>query len=262
MFISCPSCQNKQDIDPDVEPTNLLCSQCDSDISIQTEETEHADQKPLWIHGSNLFASPPFLRKTDNSENEENEPSDPPLFPTDKQIDEPLELAAPIRERVHLWPWFFSALLTLTAVSIWTQKEVWLDNRWMRSTLSNLALPLENREKDWLILPQSVRTEWITRDDNSRAMVVSGYIKNLLASSMLYPDIEITFFSNLQPDLTLGKRVLPLTGKPDFKAISQSPYVAPETLKMAKESSETEFVMVIESVPDGTGDFTLTVTLQ
>ena len=250
MFIYCPSCQKTEDIDPDAEPDVLICSQCDSDISIPTEESEHTAQKPHWEHASNLFASPPLLSNIDSSEGRENDPAD-------EQIDEPLELAAPTREKAHLWPWFFSALLIMTVVGIWTQKEVWLDNRWMRSSLINLSLPLENRAKDWLILPQSVQTRWVTRDDKSRVMVVSGSIRNLLTASMPYPGIEITFFSKNQPDIALGERVLPLTDKPDLKAISQSPFVAAKALKIAKQRSETEFVMVIESVPEGTGDFTL-----
>ncbi|NWF36260.1 hypothetical protein [Mariprofundus sp. KV] len=176
--------------------------------------------------------------------------------------EEDSELIAPARAQAHLWPWFFTALLILTLAGSWAQKEAWLDNRWMRSTLINLTLPLENREKDWLIIPQRVKSEWVIRDDNSRVLVISGSIKNLLASSMAYPDIEITFFSNHQPDRPLATMRLPITEKADTKSIAQTPFVSPKALKRATASSQTDFIIIVESVPDGTGDFTLSPRLR
>lgn len=118
-------------------------------------------------------------------------------------------------------------------------------------------LPLENRDKDWLILPQSVKSQWVIRDDNSRVMVISGSIKNLLSSSMAYPDIEVNFYANHLPDRELATMRLPITETPAAKSISRIPFVSPKALHNAAAQSQTDFVIVVESVLAGVGDFTL-----
>ena len=256
MLITCPSCQKPIDIETEDELESLICSQCGSEFSPLSDEPQTPDQRQPWIYSPDLFASPPFLSTRDQTENEAV------TIHENTHSDESSELIAPVREQAHLWPWFFTALLVVTLAGIWTQQEAWLDNRWMRSTLINLTLPLENREKDWLILPQSVKSEWVIRDDNSRVMVISGTIKNLLASSMPYPDIEVTFYANQQPDRALATISLPITEKPAAKSIVQTPFVSPKALKHAAASSQTEFILVIESMPDGTGDFTLSANVQ
>jgi len=251
MLITCPSCRKPIDIETDIGLTSLTCSQCGSAFSSLPDESQTPNLRHTWIYTPDLFVSPPFLNRREHAENEVVAILD------NASSEEDSELIAPARVQPHLWPWFFTALLILTLAGSWTQKEAWLDNRWMRSTLINLTMPLENREKDWLIIPQSVKSEWVIRDDNSRVLVISGSIKNLLASSMAYPDIEITFFSNHQPDRPLATMRLPVTETPAAKSIAQTPFVSPKALKRATASSQTGYILVVESMPEGTGDFTL-----
>lgn len=250
MYTVCPACQKPIDIENDIELTSITCSQCGSEFSPQPDESTPYQRQP-WIYTPDLFASPPFLNKRDCAENEAAATFE------ETYSNEDSELIAPVREQPRLWPWLFSALLILTLAGIWSQQEAWLDNRWMRSTLINLTLPLENRDKDWLILPQSVKSQWVLRDDNSRVMVISGSIKNLLSSSMAYPDIEVTFYANHQPDRELATMRLPVTETPAAKSISRIPFVSPKALNNAAAQSQTDFVIVVESEPAGAGDFTL-----
>jgi len=170
----------------------------------------------------------------------------------------PTDIPYPITVReAQIWPWLFAALLLLTTTGVWTQKDDWLDNRLLRGMLHNLAIPLENREKDWLITPESVRIQWVVRDDKSRVLVVSGNIRNLLANSMPLPEIKASIFSNLQPDQIVKEVILPITETPDVKAIAHTPYLLPQQLQKADAHSEHLFILFMESLPEDIGDLTL-----
>jgi len=256
MQIACPECQKTYEIDDWVELENIVCSQCGCELSPEAVEVTAAEQIQSWLYKEHAFARAPLL-SAEKKCNKEDQNPETPLQTEETEGTAQAELHAPTRRTVHIWPWFFAILLLITSAGIWIQKDAWLDNRWMRSTLINLSLPLENREKDWLIIPESVRIEWVKRHDDSRLMLITGSIKNLLASRMDYPEIRIDFFSNQQPDLKLVSQRLAITEKPDSKTISQSPFVKPARLKRAAAHSTTEFVLLIESMPEGVGDFTL-----
>jgi len=225
MQISCPQCHKTYNIEAEIKLESVVCSQCGSEFSPETVEQE-ASEKPNQPDSAEVLEQPEF--------------SPPP------------------RKTVSIWPWFFTLLILITSAGTWIQKDAWLDNRWMRGMLLGFNLPLENREKDWLIIPESVRIEWITRDDNSKVMLISGTIKNLLASRMPYPEIEITFYSSLQPDLVLESRSFPITEKPDVKTFAHAPFALPKSLKIAAGHSSHEFIVMSESVAEGAGDITLT----
>ncbi|WP_157819204.1 hypothetical protein [Mariprofundus aestuarium] len=229
MQISCPQCHKTYNIEAQIKLESVTCSQCGSEFSPDAVE-EKTSEAPSQPDGIEVLEQPEF--------------SPPP------------------RKTASIWPWLFTLLILITSAGIWTQRDAWLDNRWMRGILLGFNLPLENRAKDWLIVPKSVRIEWITRDDNSRVMLISGTINNLLASRMPYPDIEVTFYSSLQPDLVLESRSFPLTEKTDAKNFAHAPLALPEPMKSAAGHSSTEFVIINEAVAAGVGDITLTPRIR
>ncbi|ATX82506.1 Protein of unknown function (DUF3426) [Mariprofundus ferrinatatus] len=227
MQITCPHCLKTYQIETEIGVDSVICSQCGSAFAPEPTQ-EHPDINPL----------------------------------TETTVEEAApELTAPAHNPPHLWPWLITVLLIISAAGIWFQKDAWLDNRWLRSTLINIHLPIQTREKDWLIVPESVGMDWTTRDDSSRVLVVSGAIENLLDSSVPYPAIEVTFYSNTQPDQVLEKRLLPISEIPGTETITHAPFAMPDQLKRAAPLSRREFVLVIESVPESAGDIMLTPRL-
>ncbi len=118
---------------------------------------------------------------------------------------------------------------------------------------------MQQRDKDWRVIPDSIQAEWITRDEASKALLIRGRVKNLLTSELPAPTIEVTFFSDTHPDKKLGTQRLKITLQPGEQSILHVPYTAPEldTIPIAPEG-EREFVFLIESPPENSGDFTLT----
>ena len=232
MSLYCPQCHSLQQIDADTEETSFFCQNCGGEFN----STDHAE-----------------ATENRGDDSEQSDDTDAPVCDVSEHGDMP-----PQRESVHIWPWFLVMLIIMIGSGFFAQKEKWLDNRWLRSTATNLGLPLEKRDKDWLVLAESIQPEWIIRADNSKALIIRGRLKNLLASDLLPPMIEITFYAASEPARILGTQQLPVTMRPDALSIKQVPFVRPAIDSMPiSPLSQREFTLIIESLPDGTGDFTL-----
>lgn len=166
----------------------------------------------------------------------------------------------PERKPVRLLPWLMVMLSLIAAAGFWLQYDAWMDNRWFRSTAINLGINLQMRDKDWQILPGSIRPSWITRTDGSKALLINGEIQNLLSSDMPAPNIELTFFSNIAPDQILKSQLLAFTHPPSEQVMLQSPYQTPNRdNKPIPALGKRKFLFLIDALPQGIGDFSLTV---
>jgi len=180
------------------------------------------------------------------------------LYPEDKQPE-----LAPVRKTAHIWPWFVAMLLLVICSGFWLQKDAWLDNRWFRSTLINVGFDMPLRAKDWRIASESVRSVWITRNDDSRVLLIRGKIKNLLASDMLLPNIEITFFSKTEPDKQIARYSFEIDLPSSGKLVRRVPYSRPARDNMpVRGLGSRAFTILVDPVPEAIGDFTLTPSLR
>jgi len=170
---------------------------------------------------------------------------------------------APVRKTAHIWPWFMAVALLVVGGGFWLQKDAWLDNRWFRSTLTNIGFDMPLRAKDWRIASESVHSVWITRNDDSRVLLIRGNIKNLLTSDMLLPNIEIVFFSKTEPDKQIAISSFEIDLPPSDKLVHQVPYSRPDRDNMpVRALGSRAFTILVEPVPEVTGDFTLTPSLR
>ena len=161
---------------------------------------------------------------------------------------------------MRILPWLMAILMLIAAAGFWLQYDAWMDNRWFRSTIINLGLDLQQRDKDWHILPGTIQPRWITRSDGSKALLIKGEIRNLLSSDMPPPDIEITFYPSTAPNQNIGSQRLAFTYAPSEQVMLQSPYQTPGLNKQAITALGTrQFVYLIDTLPQGTGDFSLQV---
>jgi len=166
---------------------------------------------------------------------------------------------APVRKTAHIWPWLLTMLMLLAGAGFWVQKDAWLDNRRVRSTLMNIGIDMPLRAKDWRIAPASVSPEWLSRDDGGRMLRIRGNIKNLLGSDSPLPRINLIFFSKTEPDNQIASTMLEMILTPSDKQLAQAPYNVParDTMPVPALGNRT-FTIIAESVPEKTGDFTLT----
>jgi len=219
MQLTCPDCQTQYELDTEVHDLTLLCQRCGHEFPKQTDTSiERSD--------------------TDNA-----------------AITEP---AFPERQRSHLLPWFMIILTLLAAAGFWFQYDAWMDQRWLRSTIISLGFTLPSRDKDWVIVSDSIRPTWLTRSDGNKVLVIKGQVKNLLSSSMPPPRIEIIFFDKIATGQRIASQLLDITDPPSEQAMLQPSYPTPAIDNKAIAGLTTrQFVFLIDSLPANTGDFSL-----
>lgn len=224
MHLSCPQCLTGYEIEGVPAHTTVVCHHCGIEFSISATQTQ----------------SPDLPEPASDNEGE-------------------ITMAPPQRNKARIWTWLVAVLLLASAGGFWLQKEMWLDNRWIRSTTINFGIPILLRDKDWRIDADSVRAEWVTREGGSKVLVIRGRAKNLLSSELPPPAIEIKFFSRTESNRAIANKQLNITLPPSSKMIGRLPYSPPaiDTIPVAP-LGEREFVFVIESLPEEAGDFTLT----
>jgi len=166
---------------------------------------------------------------------------------------------APSRANVELWPWLIVILMVIGSVGFWYKKDAWLNDPWFRSVLINLQLPVEVRDKDWLIIPSSVQGHWIKRDDGSQALVIQGRVENLLYTDLMPPQILVRFYDDTGITESLGEKIMSITEPPSMEQVRHAPFTRPGVDKIIVESKgQRGFFLVLEDLPDRTADFTLT----
>jgi len=165
----------------------------------------------------------------------------------------------PARKNVAIWPWLIFILLIIGGSGFWYKQDVWLDHPWVRSVLINMHLPVEVRDKDWHIVPESVHGQWLTRDDQSRILMIEGRVANRLYCELSPPQIQVRFFDDSGLDKILGEITLAITEPPSIEQVKHAPFETPGIDHVPVEAQgERGFFLVLDSLPERTADFTLT----
>jgi len=165
----------------------------------------------------------------------------------------------PARKNAAIWPWLIFILLVIGGSGFWYKQDIWLDHPWVRSVLINMHLPVEVRDKDWHIVPESVHGQWLTRDDQSRILMIEGRVANRLYCELLPPQIQVRFFDDSGLDKILGEITLAITEPPSIEQVKHAPFEMPGTDRVPVEAQgERGFFLVLDSLPERTADFTLT----
>ncbi|GAV20761.1 hypothetical protein MMIC_P1734 [Mariprofundus micogutta] len=240
----------------------ILCHRCGNKFTpshqAEKNQTHTENNVSAWQYSENTFATPPFVKSLASSAMNGFQPQGETVQDTNSVPDSELRIAPPQRSTVQLWPWLLVMLIATIFAGFLIQQDKWLDNRWFRSTLINLNLPVQQRDKDWLIVPESVQPEWVVRTDGSKVLLIRGKLRNLLSCELLVPEVEITLYAKHQPDQILDTLQLPITMQPDEHAIKQVPFIAPDADSMpVGPLSSRDFILLLQSLPDNVGDFTL-----
>jgi len=167
-------------------------------------------------------------------------------------------LPPPPHKKVRIMPWLFAVILFIAAAGFGFKYEAWLDDPWLRSVLINVGAPLEIRDKDWRILPGSVQAQWVKRSDGSQVLVVKGRVKNLLRCEIPLPTIRFSIFARNDPAHLLIEREFLISQPPLSEAIRRAPYLPPpEDQVPVTAMGDRDFVLVLQHLPEKSGDFTL-----
>jgi len=278
MRIACPHCQAAYQIEALPSGAVLVCHRCGNKFSAQDEEepalgsVQPDEQLPLFRGQRDSRAAPTI------SEHQKGDPSPASgpaasvatLVPSgsDAVFDgvntvtyraEPMpDEEAPQAKSTRIWPWLVSVLVIAIVAGFWLQKDDWLDNRWFRSTAVNLGIPIALRDKDWRVIPESVHAQWIIRDDQSKALLIEGRVENLLASDLPSPKIEVTFFTQDNPDQILLTRLMEITLPPTTTAVRHAPFIPPDRdIIPVSALGQRGFILLLQTLPEDTGDFAL-----
>jgi len=283
MHIVCPHCQAAYQLEDVDESAILVCHRCGAEFGFgQPPEDAEAvcpprpnstedDVLPLFSAHSaigeealNDNPEPAKTTKTTKTtsltaDDPVEKVMDPPISAKGASDDESPSLPPPPRAKARVMPWLLTVILLIAAAGFWFKHDAWLDDPWLRSVLLNVGLPVEVRDKDWRIQPESVRAQWVKRNDGSQVLVIEGRVKNLLQSEIPPPFIHVSIFDKDNPKHLLIERELPILQPPLMPVIRHSPYVAPpEDHIPVRASGDLGFVLVLENLPKNTGEFTLT----
>ena len=219
----------------------------------QSAEVEATDLQELNEESGNGPVEEPAEEQTEAPAEKETEVGDVFL---DKA--ESLEPTPPARKEIRIWPWLVVILLIISGVGFWYKQDAWLDHPWVRSVLINLHLPVTVRDKDWVIVPESVQGNWLKRDDGSQVLIIQGRIENLLYCELSPPKILVRFFDESGITESLEERIMSITEPPSMEKVKHAPFVTPGLDRVAVEAQgQRGFFLVLESLPEQAADFTL-----
>lgn len=223
MRVVCPYCETTYQIEEVDEETTLICHLCGAEFDVDQPEN-------IWD-----------ISEASSNEKDEDIPLPPP------------------RANARIMPWLLTVILLITAIGLWSRYDAWLDNSWLRSVLINIGLPVEVRDKDWHIQPESVQAQWVKRNDGSQVLLIEGRVKNLLQCELNPPAIHVSISANDNPKHLLLQRELTISQPPLMVTVRSAPYVAPpeDTLPVTA-LGDRGFVLVLQGLPKNAGDFTLT----
>lgn len=227
------------------------------------------EDAPVIIPAREVAASEPRERQDPAPNTPQNAEHDAPISP---QAPEPASEAAetdsddadeefispPARKKARILPWLIAVLLIIGGTGFWLNHDAWLDDPWLRSVLINIGMPLEVRDKDWHIDPDSVEATWLQRSGGDTVLVITGDVHNRLQSELLPPRIHVTLFARDNPDERILERDLIITRPPLMQAIRRTPYTPPpRDATPVPALGSRGFVLVLENMPQNAGNFTL-----
>jgi hypothetical protein len=229
---------------------------------VVTEKSVHKEKSgipvPTFIAGDHGYADETGFKEPIIVKHSADNPQLPDEIDSDEISSTAYEPLAPARKELVIWPWLVAMLLIISSFGFWYKKDVWLDHPWVRSVLINMYLPVEVRDKDWFIVPDSVQGHWLKRDDGSQVLLIQGRIENRLYCELPPPHIAIHFFDDSGINESIDEKTLPITEPPSMDQVKHAPFVTPDLDRIPVEAQgQRGFFLVLESLPDQVADFTL-----
>jgi len=248
MLVICPQCKAQYQLGSVIKNAILVCHRCGDEFDVEAQpEQDILNDEPSLFEGN---PSPSFPE----------ERVDIPT-PTDAETPMPANQStlSPRRKQAHIWPWLIFVLLCIAGLGVWKNQHLWLEQPWARSLMMNLKLPVTFNANDWSIATNSLHSQWINRQDDSRILLISGYIHNQLLSDQLVPPLRINFHE-VPNGPVLSTYTMPITEPPSLPQIRHAPFLSPDidSVPIAARGMRA-FTLIIENPPEGSREFTLSI---
>jgi len=230
MHVTCPQCHATYELKDDVHHALLVCHRC---------QTEFA------MDGMSVSTEPTL--------------SDQKIIP-----ENPMDMMrpAPQRKKARIWPWLTAVLLIIIGLGLQYNQALWQQQVWLRNILIQFHYPLQTQANDWRISGGQSHRQWVTRQDGSRVLMLTGSIQNRLDAPQLPPQLIVQFYdvSNTSP---MQSDVVPISMPTNIPQIRHAPYIAPDKdLRPIPAHGQREFTLVFEHVPEQSREISIAVSLK
>ncbi len=163
------------------------------------------------------------------------------------------------RKKSSILPWLTIVLLTIAAAGLYYYQSTWLQQPWLRQILASVHYPLTPQASDWHIVQHDALRQWVTRQDGSKVLVLSGYIRNTLPAPQLPPKLQVRFF-DIPGAAPIQRMTLSITRPPDAPRIHHAPYTPPKNDRTPIAAhGKRAFTLVIEHVPEHSREVSIRV---
>ncbi len=150
----------------------------------------------------------------------------------------------------YIWISMMFVLLLIIVSGIVMHWQHWKYSSLARAYQLQSNLSASVLDRDWRILPDTVTTQWLERDDQSLALLIEGEVENLVASELPTPEIRITFVTRTGKNIEI---VQPITEPADLKTLKSAPFTSPPIDKTpVAYLGKRGFLLLIEDAPRST----------
>jgi len=251
MLVICPQCKAQYQLGSVIKNAILVCHRCGDEFNVEEQPIQHiSDDEPSLFEGNTPPPSPEDIVEATAFET-------PAFIDDEASISDNQATISPRRKQAHMWPWLIFVLICVAGLGLWKNQSSWLEQPWARSLMMNLKLPVTFNPNDWSIATDNLQSQWVKRQDDSRILLISGYIHNRLLSDQLAPPLRINFHEVPNGPI-LSTYIMPITEPPSLPQIRHAPFVSPDidSVPIAAGGMRA-FTLVIENAPEDSREFTL-----
>ena len=149
--------------------------------------------------------------------------------------------------RGQIWSFMILVLLVLSCAGAALRWQHWQFNTFVRAIQMEISPSTPILDRDWNILPDSIQSQWLTRDDQSLALMIEGKVQNLVSSSLPAPEIKVTFVTQTGKNIDM---VQPITEPAEVSTYQSVPFVSPAVDAVpVPAQGERGFILLIEDAP-------------
>jgi len=224
MRIVCPECQAAYNLGPMIKNAILVCHKCNTEFD---------------TYGHRITAHNPVQQVFKAQE------AAAPTFGLHDLMQSGMNNSRP-----YIWLWMILVLLFLSAVGSAVRWEHWQ----LQGTIRGFSLQAEEdapvQDRDWRILPETVSTQWLEREDHSLALLVEGRVQNMVNLALPLPEIQLLFITQTGENI---ENIQVITEPAGIATLQAVPFTSPPIDEMPVVGlGQRGFMLLVEDAPDST----------
>lgn len=229
MRIVCPECHAAYQVSAMIKNAILVCHRCNTEFdSYGNKVVEESEVAQILAHQQSVA-------------------------PTFGISD--LNQAGMKRKPGNIWLWLSLVLISLTTIGMILHWDTWQYNAYIRGYMISADTHAPILDSDWRIVPESVHSQWLKRDDGSIILIIEGNVENQLRADLPTPEIQISFMTQTGQNYTV---IQPITEPPSLDTLKATPFVSPAIDKtMVGAFAQRGFILLLEETPRSSQQFTL-----